>query len=92
MAGQIISRGKGTWLVRVFVGRDPLTGKREYDNKTVHGNKKEAEQRLTEMLRDRDQGNVAIGAKKRVIDVLLDDLLQDCRINGKRIDWARNGG
>ncbi len=25
MAGQIIPRGKGKWLVRVFLGRDNLT-------------------------------------------------------------------
>lgn len=39
MSGQIIPRGKDTWLVRVFIGRDE-NGKRKYHNKTIHGGKK----------------------------------------------------
>lgn len=42
MAGQIIKRGDKTWLVRIFMGRDG-SGKRRYMNKTVRGNKKDAE-------------------------------------------------
>ena len=41
VAGQLVSRGKRTWLVRVFLGRDS-EGKRRYHNKTIHGTKKEA--------------------------------------------------
>ena len=29
-AGQIIARGTGTWLVRVYLGRDSQTGTRKY--------------------------------------------------------------
>ncbi|HKO45153.1 MAG TPA: site-specific integrase [Pyrinomonadaceae bacterium] len=42
MAGQIIKRGDKTWLLRIFMGRDG-SGKRRYMNKTVRGNKKDAE-------------------------------------------------
>ncbi len=42
MAGQIIKRGDKTWLVRIFMGRDGA-GKRHYMNKTIRGNKKDAE-------------------------------------------------
>jgi integrase len=55
MAGQIISRGKSTWLVRVYIGRD-ATGKRSYLNKTIHGTKKDAQSWLTSKLRERDMG------------------------------------
>jgi integrase len=56
MAGQIIKRGDRTWLVRMFLGRHPETGKREYHNKTIHGTKKDAEKYLTGVQRERDLG------------------------------------
>lgn len=86
MAGQIIARGRRVFLVRVFLGRDPSTGKRLYHNKTIHGGKKDAEAYLAEMLRERDLG--AVLPRKSAVDTLLDALLADYRINGKRIDWA----
>jgi hypothetical protein len=36
MAGQIINRGRGVWLVRVYLGTDPDTGRGAHHNKTVH--------------------------------------------------------
>jgi integrase len=58
MAGQIVARGERTWLVRVYVGRDSETGKRQYQSKTIHGAKKDAQRYLNESLRDRDMGIV----------------------------------
>ncbi len=49
MAGQVIKRGDKTWVVRIFTGRDGK-GKRRYLNKTVRGNKKEAETYLSTTL------------------------------------------
>jgi hypothetical protein len=49
MAGQIIKRGDNTWLVRIFTGRD-AQGKRRYLNKTVRGNKKDANTYLNSTL------------------------------------------
>ena len=49
MAGQIIKRGDKTWVVRIFTGRD-AQGKRRYLNKTVKGNKKDAEKYLSHTL------------------------------------------
>jgi integrase len=88
MPGQIIPRGKGVWLIRVFLGRDEQTGKREYYNETVYGGKKVAEDALQDALRDRKRGKIAVGSGKRTIGELLDDLLRDYRINGQSIDWA----
>ncbi|MNR86726.1 putative prophage phiRv2 integrase [compost metagenome] len=56
MAGQIIPRGDRTWLVRVYLGRDPETGKRRYHNHTVHGTKKDAQRYLNGVLREKDMG------------------------------------
>jgi hypothetical protein len=50
MAGQIIRRGDNVWLVRVFVGRR-ADGKRQYQNHTVRGLKKEAQAWLTDALK-----------------------------------------
>ncbi|ERI07779.1 hypothetical protein [Aneurinibacillus aneurinilyticus] len=55
MSGQIIPRGKDTWLVRVFIDRDE-NGKRKYHNKTIHGGKKVAQKYLNDMLREKDAG------------------------------------
>jgi integrase len=49
MAGQIIKRGEKTWVIRVFAGRDG-NGKRRYLNKTIKGNKKDAETYLNTLL------------------------------------------
>lgn len=56
MAGQIRKRGERTWLVRVYLGRDPATGSRKWLSRTVHGNRKDAEALLHRLLRDKDLG------------------------------------
>jgi integrase len=88
MAGQIIARGKGVWLVRVYLGCDPLTGKRVYDNQTVHGTKKDAEGVQSKTLTARDKGEIVIGESKLTVAALLDDLLLDYKMNGKQHWWA----
>jgi hypothetical protein len=55
-AGQVIRRGERTWLVRIFMGRDPESGKRQYHNKTIHGTRKDAQAYLNQAQRDRDLG------------------------------------
>ena len=42
MAGSIRQRGKESWELRVFVGRDPVTDKKQYVTKTFRGTRKEA--------------------------------------------------
>jgi len=54
MAGQIVERGKNKYLVRVYMGE--VNGKRKYHNKTIHGNKKDAQTYLNKALRERDMG------------------------------------
>jgi integrase len=82
MPGQVIERGERTWLVRVFLGRDPETGKRRYEAQTVHGTKKDAQKRLTEVLAKLDKGEHAPGINRVYVGSLLDDLLADYRVNG----------
>jgi hypothetical protein len=35
--GQIIARGDRKWLIRVYLGRDHETKKRNYHNRTIRG-------------------------------------------------------
>ena len=74
-AGQIIPRGPRTWLVRVFLGRDPETGRRKYLNHTVHGTKKDAQAHLNTKLRERDLG-IFIEPDKSSLNSYLDTWLE----------------
>src|SRR5579864_8055596 len=47
---QIIARKTNTWLVRLYQGRDPATGKRRYLNKTVQGERASAEAELARLV------------------------------------------
>ena len=75
MAGQIIPRGKGKWLVRVFLGRDPDTGKRRYHNHTIHGTKKDAERYRTATLREKDLG-IFVEPARMSLNTYLDTWLE----------------
>ncbi len=75
MSGQIIKRGEQRYLIRIFLGRHPTTGKRSYRNETVRGNKKTAEARLTQLLRERDTGTL-IEPTRVTLDQYLDEWLQ----------------
>ena len=61
--GQIISRGDGRWLIRVYLGRDHQTNKRNYHNRTIHGPIREAQAYQARKLRERDLGRDLEGAK-----------------------------
>jgi integrase len=61
--GQIIARGDRRWLIRVYLGRDSETKKRNYHNRTIHGSLREAQAYLTRKLRERDLGRNLEGAK-----------------------------
>ena len=61
--GQIVSRGRQCWLVRVFLGRDRETRRRRYHNRTIHGSARRAQEYLTRMLRERDLGRGLEGSE-----------------------------
>jgi integrase len=73
-AGQLISRGSHTWLVRVSIGRDPETGTRKYHNKTVRGSFREAQAYLNARLQERDSGRLPRAAAIQ-LDQYLDQWL-----------------
>jgi hypothetical protein len=61
--GQIIARGDRRWLIRVYLGRDHETKKRNYHNRTIHGSMRAAQEYLTRKLRERDLGRDLEGAR-----------------------------
>lgn len=72
--GQIISRGKDKWLVRIFRGRD-ANGKKSYFNKVIDGNKSEAQKYLTAKHREKDLG-VFIESSRQTLNDHLDNWLK----------------
>lgn len=63
-------KGSGIWTVRVFLGRDPLTGRTRYHNATVHGTKKDAEGYARKKEDRRDEGRCVSSAPKKLSDYL----------------------
>jgi len=55
MKGFIRPRGDA-WELRVFLGTDPVTNKKRYASKTVHGGKREAQRSLNEMITEAERG------------------------------------
>jgi integrase len=47
---------KDSWTVQVYLGPDPVTGKKRYHSEAVRGSKAQAQRRLTELQRELDIG------------------------------------
>lgn len=58
MKGSILKRGEKTYLLRISLGRDRVTGKRAYRTETYHGTRREAETKLRDMVRQFEQGSL----------------------------------
>jgi hypothetical protein len=58
MKGFMRQRG-ASWELRVFLGRDPVTGKKRYATKTVRGGKREAQSALAVMIAEAERGSMA---------------------------------
>lgn len=61
MRGHIQQRGKTSWRIKVFVGRD-ADGVRRYVERTVRGTRREAERELSHLLVEVDEGRHAAAA------------------------------
>ena len=56
MKGYLRKRGRESWEITIDTGRDPSTGKRRRHFESVRGSKKEAQQRLAELMVTIEQG------------------------------------
>jgi integrase len=57
MQGSIRKRSKASWQITIDIGRDPATGKRLRHFESVKGAKKDAQQRLAELLITIERGS-----------------------------------
>lgn len=70
MRGTIQKRGKDSWRVRAYIGRD-TAGKKRYASRTIHGTQREAEQALSRLLVEVDEGR-HVASPTMTLDGLLD--------------------
>jgi integrase len=70
MRGTIQQRGKTSWRIRVYVGRD-TRGTKRYVSRTVTGTRRDADRELSRLLVEVDQGRFVASAAM-TLDELLD--------------------
>lgn len=56
MQGSLRQRGQRSWELRVHAGRDALTGRKAYVQRTVHGTKREAQSALARLVTEVSEG------------------------------------
>jgi hypothetical protein len=71
-AGQVITRGDSTFLIRVYDGEDPKTGRRRYINETFKGTEAKAHKRLRDKLSEKDAGKLVEPSKLTLGEHLTD--------------------
>lgn len=70
MKGQLIQRSEGSWSIVLYLGRDPVTGRKRTKWHTFRGNKKAAEKELTRLLHEVNTGAYIEPAKLTVSEYL----------------------
>ena len=55
--GHIRPQGEGSWEIKFDLGRDPLTGRRVTKYVTFRGTKRKAQEELTRLLGQRNEGS-----------------------------------
>jgi integrase len=74
----ITQRGKNTFLIRVYVGRDPITKKRIEVNETVHGTQVDAQKREA-ILKGKQYSGHLMNSSRMTVNELLDLYLDSSR-------------
>ena len=69
--GHVRKQGRSSWELKFDVARDPLTGRRVTKFKTFRGTRRKAEEELTRLLSQRDQGTFLEPTKQTVAQFLL---------------------
>jgi integrase len=75
MKGSLRQRGEQSWQLRVHAGRDPVSGRYRYVEKTVHGSKREAQRALAAMVAEADTLSPR-GSRDSTVDELLTEWLE----------------
>jgi integrase len=74
----IKERGENIYLVRVYVGRDPITKRRIEINKTVHGSRDDAEKEERLLKAKAEEGQVT-KSPRMTVEQLLEFYLESTR-------------
>lgn len=76
MRGTKRKRREGVWEIRIYIGRDPITGKPKQVSKTIHGGARAADAALRDLIENQAPSRVdGVGA---TVGQLLDQWLQEC--------------
>jgi len=70
MTGHLKKQSENSWSIVLYLGRDPLTGKKRQKWHTFHGNKKGAQPELNRLLHELNTGTYIEPAKLNVEDYL----------------------
>lgn len=77
--GQIVKKaGNNNWLVRIYKGEDPITGKRNYLNFAVKGTRKDAERELHRLSLEQEQGTL-VEPNALTVNAYLDQWLETAK-------------
>ena len=77
----IRERKKGSFNIEMFLGRDPVTGKKNMYNETVIGSIKDARKRVTELEHQLNNATIINPSKYTVQDLLEDYLREHAKPN-----------
>jgi len=92
MRGHITQRSKGTYSIKISLGKDPATGKYKSQWFTVKGSKKDTEKRLSELLHQIDTGAFMKPGKTTVADYLARWLVDYAKPNLSPRSYERYAG
>lgn len=70
MKGSILKRGPRRYLIRIFLGRDSVTGKATRLGRTIHGTRREAEAALRAWVTDYESGRLVSSDKESLNEYL----------------------
>ncbi len=76
MRGHITKRGRNSWSIVLYTGRDPQTGKKQYKWHSVKGTKKQAEKELASLINGLETGSY-IRPNKMTVGLFLEQWLRD---------------
>jgi hypothetical protein len=83
--GSLRQRGQRSWELRVLNGRDALTGRKAYLQKTAHGTKREAETKLARFVTE-----VSDGAHASTKGSTVGELIEQW-FSYNELDWSPTG-
>lgn len=79
-SGSLTERSSGVWLLRIGLGKDPISGKYLQSSKVFKGNKTQAERELTKLKNEAEERKSV--ASKKAYGYVLDKWLEDRRREG----------